>query len=59
MRFLVMSESIRRRRDDPDSDDEREHRSVERRMNKEKPAGCSADSKRNKHTAHAVTLIAC
>ena len=59
MRLVVMSEGFRRRRDDPDGDDEREHRSVDRRMNEEKPADCCADSKRNKHTAHAAPLIAC
>src|SRR6266550_3530863 len=58
VRFVVISESFRRRRDDPDSDDQREHRSVDRRMNEEKPADCCADSKRNKHTAHAAPLIA-
>src|SRR5207237_10769784 len=59
VRFVVISEGARRSRDDNRSDDQREHRSVDRRMNEEKPADCCADSKRNKHTAHAAALVAC
>ena len=47
-RLSTVSNTLRRRRDDPDSDDERQHRSVDRRMNKEKPADVRADNKRNK-----------
>src|SRR5437773_8394633 len=57
VRFVV-TEGARRTRDDNRSDDQRQHRSVYRRMNKEKPASCSADDKRDKHTAHAAAFIA-
>src|SRR5207247_9536331 len=57
VRFVV-TEGARRTRDDNRSDDQRQHRSVYRRMNKEKPDSCSDDDKRDKHTAHAAALIA-
>src|SRR4029077_11842065 len=57
-RLSTVAEHARRSNDDPDSDDQREHRSVDRRMNEEKPADCCADSKRNKNPAQAAALIA-
>ena len=42
-RFVAASEDPSRYRDDPDGDDERKHRSVDRRMNMEKRAGCGAN----------------
>ena len=47
-----------RNRDDPDSDDEREHRSVDRHMNMEKRAGCGANDQRDKYTAQSAVLFA-
>ena len=47
-----------RYRDDPDSDEEREHGSVDRRMNLEKRAGCGADDQRDKHSAQSAVLFA-
>jgi hypothetical protein len=40
---MAIPEDPSRYRDDPDSDDAREHRSVDRRMHMEKRAGCGAN----------------
>jgi hypothetical protein len=45
-------------RDDPDGDDEREHRGVDRRMNLEKRAGCGANGQCDKHMAQSAVLFA-
>ena len=39
------------------SDDEWEHRSVDRRMNQKKPTSCCANGKRNKHPAQSTVLF--
>jgi hypothetical protein len=56
--WMAIPEDPSRYRDDPDSDDEREHRSVGRRMNMEKRAGCGANDQRDKHTAQSAVLFA-
>src|SRR4030095_7076812 len=58
LRFVAVAEDFCRRRDDPNRNHEWEQRSVDRRMNEEKPAGCCADDKRKKDTAHAAALVA-
>ena len=50
-------EDLSRYRDDPDSDDEGEHRSVDRRMNMEKRARCGANDQRDKYTAQSAVLF--
>ena len=57
-RLDAIPEDPSRYRDDPDSDDEREHRSIDRRMNMEKRAGCGANDQRDKHTAQSAVLFA-
>ena len=57
-RLDAIPEDPSRYRDDPDSDDERKHRSVDRRMNMEKRAGCGANDQRDKHTAQSAVLFA-
>jgi hypothetical protein len=57
-RIVTVSEDPSRSRDDKGSDDEREHRSVERRMKKEKRAGCGANGQRDEHTAQSAVLFA-
>src|SRR6478752_8736420 len=53
----TVAEHARRRYDDANSDDEWEHRSVDRRMNQKKPTSCCADGKRNKHPAQSTVLF--
>jgi hypothetical protein len=55
---MAIPEDPSRYRDDPDSDDEREHRGVDRSMNQEKRAGCGADDQRDKHMAQSAVLFA-
>src|SRR5262249_53346243 len=57
-RLVAASEDPSRYRDDPDSDDEREYRSVDRRMHMEKRAGCGANDQRDEHTAQSAVLFA-
>ena len=55
---MAIPENPRRYRDDADSDDEREDRGVDRRMNMEKRAGRGANDQRDEHTAQPAVLFA-
>jgi hypothetical protein len=57
-RLDPIPEDPSRYRDDQGSDDEREHRSVDRRMNLEKRAGCGANGQCDKHMAQSAVLFA-
>ena len=55
---MAIPEDPSRYRDDEGSDDEREHRGVDRRMKEEKRSGCGADDQRDKHAAQSAVLFA-